>query len=71
MTIATAKKMVIRSGFVILSPEEYEKLLMPKHFKPVKATAAQKRAFLQAEKDYKEGKLISWDDAKKQLGLKN
>ncbi len=71
VTAATAKKMAAKGDFVVLSLREYEKLLLPKRFKTIKATAAQKKAFLQAEKNFREGKSISWEDAKKELGIKN
>ena len=71
MTLATAKKTAVKGSFAARSLRECEKLLVPKHFKTVRATAAQKRAFLRAEKNFQEGKSISWEDAKKELGIKN
>ena len=69
MTLATIKKMAIEAGFIVLSPKEYKTLLMPRNFKTFKPTKVELRDLKEGEREYREGKLISWEDAKRQLGL--
>jgi hypothetical protein len=70
MTLATIRKMAVKAGYIVLSLEEYNSITS-RHFKTFKPTVAEKRAVIRAEKSYREGKLISWEDAKRQLGFKN
>lgn len=66
MTVATIRKMAIEAGLVVLSLEEY-KTITSRHFGTVKPTAVEKKAIIEGKKEYREGKFISWEDAKKQL----
>jgi hypothetical protein len=66
MTLATIKRMAVEAGLIVLSPEEYNSITS-RHFRTVKPTAAEKKAIIEGKKEYREGKFISWEDAKKQL----
>ena len=59
-------------GDLVLVPrKEYESFLEFKKIKEFTPTVAQKRALMRAERNYKKGKSLSYDEFATKLGFKN
>jgi hypothetical protein len=71
MTTVTIPKELARKGDLVLVPrKEYEELLLRgRKFKTVKMTAAQKRDLVQARREYAQGKYVTLEELKHELGI--
>lgn len=72
MTIITIPKHLANKDLVLMPREEYEalkRIQMPRAFKEVSMTKAQKRAFEMAERNFAKGKSLTLDEFKRKLGL--
>ena len=66
--ISIPKKLAKKGDLVVLPRKEYESLkarIVPE----IRMTADEKRALAHARKAFKEGKLIPYDDVRRELGL--
>ena len=77
METITIPKRLAGKDLLLVPKEEYEALqerarfAPPLKFKTVKITAAQRRAFEKAEKNFAAGKTISLDVFRRKLGIRN
>ncbi|MDO8521280.1 MAG: hypothetical protein Q7S52_04145, partial [bacterium] len=73
VTVITIPKKFAEKGDLILIPKkEYEALLLQqKNIKEFSPSAAQKRALLKAEANFKRGKSLSYNDLASKLGFAN
>lgn len=69
--ITIPKNLVQRDDLVILPRKEYENLLRLKRIKEFTPTAAQKKALLKAENNFKQGKTLSYNGLVRKLGFTN
>lgn len=65
------KKMASRDDLVVIPRKEYEALLEFRKFKEFSSTAAQKKALIKAEQNFKKGKTFSYNELAKKLGFTN
>lgn len=70
-TATSIKRSVARDDVVVLSRREYNTLIKKAFPDEERLTPALKRASARAMKAYKEGKLMSYEEFAKKLGLKN
>lgn len=69
--ITIPKKFASRDDLVIIPRKEYEALLGFQKFKEFTPTAAQKKALLKAEQNFRKGKTLSYRGLAKKLGFAN
>jgi PHD/YefM family antitoxin component YafN of YafNO toxin-antitoxin module len=65
------KKIIKSEEMVIIPKKEYERLLAAQDDESDTLTPVQKRALRRAEKNFREGKMLTLDELKKRLGFKN
>ena len=68
-TITISKKQTQKKDLVTISRKEYETLLKLKETKEFHPTVAQKKALLQAEKNFHQGKTLAYNELIKKLGF--
>ena len=73
MTIATIPKRITKGEDLIIIPRrEYEEFLELKKAIPViSLTPSEKRALKKAREEHKEGRCLSWEEAKNELVNRN
>jgi len=72
MTTVTIPRKLAQKGDLVLVPrKEYEELLRAKRIKEFMPTVAQKRALVRAQKNFGEGKTLSYHEFAKRLGFRN
>lgn len=72
MTVITIPKHMHHKDLVLIPKEEYEELKraeLPRAFKEVSMTKAQKRAFERAERNFAEGNTLTLDEFRQKLGF--
>ena len=70
-TITIPRKMASQDDLVIITRKEYEAFLELKRLKEFSPTAAQKKALVRAEQNFRKGKTLSYHELVKKLGFAN
>jgi len=70
-TITIPQKIRARGDLVVIPRKEYEALLELKRAKEFSPTAAQKRSLVEAERNFRKGKTLSYRALVKKLGAAN
>lgn len=70
-TIIIPKKLAQKDDLVVIPRREYESLLNSRKFKEVKLTQAQKKSLVQAEKNLRQGKTLTFNEFSRKLGFKD
>ncbi|MBI2047558.1 MAG: hypothetical protein HYW90_00575 [Candidatus Sungbacteria bacterium] len=70
-TFTIPKELAQKDDLVIVPRKEYEALLELRRIKEFIPTAAQRRALVQAERNFKRKKTLSYNELVKRLGLAN
>ena len=70
-TIIIPRELASKDDLIVISRKEYEALLNLKKFKEFKPTTAQRKALLQAEGNFSQGKTLSHNELVKKLGFTN
>lgn len=68
-TITIPKKVAAQGDLVIIPRKEYEALIEVKKIREFTPTAAQKKALLRAENNFRKGKTLSYNELVKKLGF--
>lgn len=70
-TVTIPKKIAGKGDLIVVPRKEYEALLELKKIREFTPTAAQKKALVQARKNRREGKYLTFNGLKKELGITN
>ena len=70
-TITIPKNLAKKDDLIVMPRREYETLLALRQVREFVPTAAQKRALLQAENNFRKGKTLSYNELVKKLGFTN
>ena len=65
------KELAAEDDLVVIPKSEYEALTVFKKIQEFRPTAAQKRSLVQAERNFRKGKTLSYDELAKRLGFGN
>ena len=68
-TITIPKNLAKKDDLIVMPRREYETLLALRQVREFVPTAAQKRALLQAENNFRKGKTLSYNELVKKLGF--
>jgi hypothetical protein len=66
-TVTIRRKTLSRHDSVVIPREEYEALLELKRFREFSPSTTQKRALVRAEKNFRRGKTLSYDELVKKM----
>lgn len=69
--ITIPKKLVGAGDLVVVPRKEYEALLEFKKFKEFIPTAAERKALIKAERNFRNGKTLSYHELVKKLGFRD
>ena len=70
-TITIPKKLAHNDDLVVIPKSEYESLIKLKNIKEFKPTNTQKEALARAERNFKSGKTMSYNELVRRLGFGN
>ena len=70
-TFTIPKKLAQKDDLVVVPRKEYEALLELRRIKEFAPTASQKRALMQAERNFKRKKTLSYNELAKKMGFAN
>ncbi len=70
-TITIPRKLAIKDDLVVISLDEYKELSALKNKGSFTLTSTQRKALQRARKNLKNNKLLSHNEFKKKLGIKN
>ena len=70
-TITIPKKLAQNDDLVVIPKSEYESLIKLKNIKEFKPTNTQKEALARAERNFKSGKTMSYNELVRRLGFGN
>ena len=70
-SLSVLKKLAKKDDLVVIPRKEYEALLQLQKVKEFVPTAAQKKALITAENNYRKGKAFSYNELVKKLGFGN